>query len=226
MTGTEIEFKFKVADEEALDGFARALGMDRRQLGAKLQRNTFFDSRDRRLRERGLALRLRVEDGQGTLTIKGKGVARSGDGALHQRFEAEQPLAATELESLLAGSRSPLACFEASADEHVARGRSMIEDALGGADLECLGSFENERTTLDEVELDCGGRLERIVFELDRTSFPHGRVDCEIEAEIGPECDARRVGERITRLLADAGIEWTSAPSKLQRFVEILEQRR
>lgn len=226
MTGKEIEFKFRVADEDALDAFAQALGLERKEIGIRRQRNTFFDSADGRLRAQGLSLRLRSDDDRRILTIKGKGVPRSDDGVLLERFEAECDVTTDDAEAILSGALSPLAFIRDSKKKEVVRGLASVESALGDADLSCLGSFENERTTLPEMEIEIEGQVERVVFELDRTSYPNGRVDCEIEAEVGPETDAELVGTCIYALLADVGIEWTPSASKLTRFREILEQDR
>lgn len=226
MKGREIEFKFRVEDENALAAFARSLGLDPEDLVARRQVNTFFDSADGRLREQGLALRLRIQNQQVTLTIKGKGVSRSEDGALVERFEAERAITRQEADAILAGSLPPLRCLQRSRDAEVESGVASIQSALGGKDLVFLGSFETERTTLPAVELEVGGRPERIVFELDRTTFPGGRIDCEIEAEIRPESDFKELSTRLRELFARAGIEWSPAPSKLARLVRILEEKR
>jgi len=226
MKGREIEFKFRVENEDALAAFARSLGLEREHLVARRQQNTFFDSADGRLRDQGLALRLRVEDGHGTLTIKGKGVSHSEDGALTERFEAECTITRQELDAILAGSLPPLWCLQRSRNEIVEDGVAYVLAALEGSDLVSLGSFENERTTLPAVELEVGGRPERVVFELDRTAFPGGRIDCEIEAEISPEADFEEMGARLRALLARAGLEWRPAPPKLARFLEALGEQR
>lgn len=214
----EIEFKFRVADEDALDRFARSLGFDRASLEARVQRNTFFDSTDGRLGKHGLALRLRIEGGRGILTVKGKGVPRSEDGTLLARFEVERTMPLVDAEAILAGARSPLEFL--AEDASVTQGLAAVQDALGDAKLATLGGFENRRTTLPPVELDVEGRSVALVFELDRTSFP-GRVDCEIEAEIGPDVEPEPLMRHLRTLLEHAEVSWSPAPSKLARFLDI-----
>lgn len=226
MSGREIEFKFGVDDDGALDAFARALGLDRRTSPTRRQENHFFDSAEEHLRACGLSLRLRIENGHGLVTIKGKEVQRAEGGALTERFEAECTVTRADAQAILAGSLSPLEYLRGHPDPLVQEGCRLIRAALDGVELVYLGGFENERTTLPEVELEIGGRPQPLVFELDRTTFPQGRVDCEIEAEIGPEVDAHLTSAHLTELLARANIPWNPAPSKLARFLAILASSR
>jgi uncharacterized protein YjbK len=217
----EIEFKFGVEDESALDRFARVLGLDHTAFPARRQRNTFFDSADGRLRYRGLALRLRVEEDRAMMTIKGKGVARSEDRVLLERFEAETAIDLPAAEAILDGSRSPLTFLEASADDRsVRQGLESIQRALQGRELVCLGSFENRRTSLPAVSLEVGGARVPLVFELDRTLFPGGRLECEIEAEIQPGVDAAPLMKHLLQLLERAEIHWSPTRSKFARFLD------
>ena len=221
----EIEFKFRVDDEAALGRFAAALGHDYEALEARLQSNTFFDSRDGRLREHGLALRLRIEGGEGIVTVKGKGVPRSEDGALVARLEVETTVPLAAAESVLRGEHTPLDLLAGAAGDDAQEALTLLQGALAEAPLITLGGFENGRTTLPPVELDVAGRIVPLVFELDRTTFP-GRIDCEIEAEIGPDIEAGPLMEHLRTLLARADVAWSPAPSKLARFLEILATTR
>lgn len=222
----EIEFKFGVADEAALDRFAAAFGLSRANEPSRTQQNSFFDTREGDLRAQGLALRLRVENGRGILTIKGKGTPRSAHGALHSRFEAELEIEHQDARAILDGQRSPLDLLAGSSAPDVKEGLERVRTALGPAKLVHLGGFENERTTLPPVAIDVSGRTETLVFELDRTSFPGNRVDCEIEAEIGPEVAAEPLFECLRGIFEQAGIPWKPAPSKLARFREIQKIQR
>jgi len=222
----EIEFKFRVRSAEDLGLFARTLGFELAEHPARTQRNSFFESPDGRLAARGLALRLRTEGERSILTVKGRGAPRSEDGALVERLESEAEIASDQARAILDGRASPLAALEAAGGIETAEAAGLLRAALEGAELELLGTFENERTTLPAVEVTVAGRPERLVFELDRTRFPGDRVDFEIEAEIGPEADAEGLREHLHGLLAQAGVEWMAAPSKLARFREQLEAGR
>jgi uncharacterized protein YjbK len=56
-----------------------------------------------------------------------------------------------------------------------------------------------------------------VLFEMDRTEFPDGCIDHEVEIEIHHE-DPRRCRDALKALFTAAGIPWRSAPSKSARF--------
>jgi inorganic triphosphatase YgiF len=214
----EIEFKFAVADESAFAALLRALELPEGAGRSVRQVNHFFDTAHHALWRNALALRLRDEEGAFWLTLKGDEKTRSADGILTERMEVEVEVAPELARLLLAGSVSPGRIL-ADAGEEVAQLR--MDAALAGAEPRPVGRFENERTRLPPVDL--GGGLGPVRFELDRTRFPDGRIDCEIEVEAA-DVELKALRTRLDALLARAGIAWSHAPSKARRFFELLER--
>ena len=100
-----------------------------------------------------------------------------------------------------------------------------VQLALGGEGLQHAGSFENARTRIGPVRVsDREGTIE-LLFELDRTSFPGGRVDCEVEVEVRTLAEAERARPVVETLLEKAEVSWSAATSKAQRFFGALEDR-
>lgn len=198
------EIEIKIAVDSAADhaALARHLGL---AMGAPVrQRNHFFDTAGHDLRRARRALRLREEGGLFTLAAKGPVEASAGDGALTRRLEIEREIEPALAAEILAGRADPRSILE------------VPEWEVGP--LLHLGGFENLRRRLGPVERD-GVRL---VFELDETRFGE-RVDFELEVELSEE-EATRALPIVQALLAAAGIPWRTAPSKAQRFFELLDQ--
>jgi len=215
---SEIEFKFRVDDEEALAAVARAaLGDDAGLPAPARQVNHFFDSADRRLAGAGCALRLREEEGRAWLTAKGR-AAGGGDATLTRREETEVELDAELGRALLAGERDPLAVLRERAGTGLV---ARMQSALGGAAVAYLGAFENQRRRVGPFEREVGGEPVVLLLELDRTRFPGDRVECEVEAEVA-RGDEERAARALRDLLASAGVRWGSAPSKAERFFAAL----
>jgi hypothetical protein len=98
---------------------------------------------------------------------------------------------------------------------------ARMRAALAGAALARAGSFENQRVVVGP--LLAGG--ERLELELDRTRFPGGREDCEVELEL--RASAVAAGRALlAELLAEAGVEGRPATSKAARFFEALSAAR
>ncbi|HEY4157418.1 MAG TPA: CYTH domain-containing protein [Polyangiaceae bacterium] len=220
----EVELKFRLADAAAQSALIRALGGTG---GPSVeQRNHFFDTAERDLGRAKYTLRLREERGRGyLLTAKGP-ERRSFDGMLTEKLEREGPLDARTAQSLLDGYAAPLAVLSellgANADVCVA-----LREAAGERVVSEVGSFANTRTPL-AVEVDVRGVHWPAVFEFDRTVFPDGRVDFEVEVELrGLRTDEQRdqLAEAVRNLVRQAGIELEPAPSKAQRLFEILAKR-
>jgi inorganic triphosphatase YgiF len=216
----EIELKLAVGGPLDLQAVAAAaVRRGARAQPARRQENRFFDAPDGRLRRADLTLRLRAEEGRFQLTAKGP-LAPAPDPALHQRAEEEADLGADEARALLsspAGALDALARALGHASALVARMRRILE----GGELVHAGAFENERTVVGP--LLAGGA--QVFLELDRTLFPGGRVDCEVELEL--PADAVEDGRALLQdLLRDAGVEGRPAASKAARFFEALERAR
>ena len=214
----EREFKLRIPSEDALARLCAELG------GAAaapvLQVNHFFDTPGRDLGRARLALRLREEAGAAALALKGPALERRG--ALTSRTELELALDPERARAILAGTRSPLDALRASA--HAATQLvQQAASAVGAARLQRLGAFENERQRVGPVAF-AGARA--LVFELDRTRFPGGAVELELEVELGPDADAPAVERGLAALFARLGLALETAPSKAARFLRHLDSAR
>ena len=224
--GREIELKYALPDERALAALSRQLlGADEPPPAPVRQVNHFFDTPGLALRRAQLALRLREEGGRFLVTAKGPAEGDTQDGALTARAEEEVEIDGSEARAILAGETSALALLverRAGASAFL----KSIELALADEALQHVGSFENARTRIGRTfeARDRAGTVE-LLFELDRTSFPGERVDCEVEIEVRTRADAERARWVVEGLLEKAGVSWSAATSKAQRFFEALEER-
>lgn len=212
----EIEFKRLLADEASWSRVAEALeALHLERTAPRMQRNHFFDSKDRKLRNAGFALRVRLEDESALLTAKGPpedGVSLARAQVLR---EVEAPLSLDRARELLAERDSPL---EELANKSTGE-RALLESmarALDGAALGCVGHFENQRTVFGPKALASG---DKVHIEMDRTRFGD-RVDYELEVEVTAE-SAREVEEFLDDVFAQLSLTWTPAPSKAARLFEL-----
>lgn len=92
----EQEIKLQVTQTDAIapEQLAKVLGLSTSPLQQKIE-NRYFDSADRQLLKRGVALRLRYKAGQWLQTVKTAGQVENG---LHQRQEWEMPLDSGDLD--------------------------------------------------------------------------------------------------------------------------------
>lgn len=183
------------------------------------QLNHFFETPRAALSAAECGLRLRLEDRAWTLTAKGP--ARSGDRdpALSDRAEEECPVDAVVAARILEGDACPLVALLAHAP--AAELLLGIRAAVGDETIRHVGSFENERTRVGPVTLELDGAPTEVVFEFDRTQFPGGRLDTEVEVEV-PEPRAEAAGRLLRALFDQVGIPWRPAPTKAARFFECL----
>jgi len=215
MEGREIEFKLSVRGEDDFDRLASVLGAETNTDAISLQENHFFDTEDRSLRASGLALRLRFEESRRILTVKGP-VERSLDGLI-ERAEEEVEVDPVTAERILAGVESPLGALLDRVEDKSIPIVETARTAVVGHALECVGSFRNLRRYYGPVELD---GLE-ITFEMDRTEFPGGQIDHEVEIEVEADQE-EECRETLRRLFVRADIPWQKAQNKAQRFFEAL----
>jgi len=182
-------------------------------------------------------VRLRREDERRLLTVKSDGQNET-EGALSRRIELESavPREAFDealVDGLLLGPwidnwRAELAPSTDDSPELEAFLTRL--ERLTPEPLQRFGGFDNERTT-GTLRLDLADGPQRIEVELDRTLFPGGRTDFELEVEFpteGPKETGREVlPEEVQRALidwlAEGGIRPFEAASKLARFQAILE---
>lgn len=216
--GLEREFKLRLPSEEALVALREALGGS--AAAPVLQVNHFFDTPARDLGRARIGLRLREERGLATLALKGP--SQAAHGALATRAEEELALAPDAARDLLAGTRCPLAWLCASA---LASAPLVMRAAAaaGGTPTHRLGSFENERQRVGPVRFPPGADGTPLVFELDRTRFPGGLVERELELELPPGLATDGIERALAALFARLGLPMESAPSKAARFLRRLD---
>jgi len=193
---TEHELKLLLRDEAQWEYVRRALGPPLRVLD---QRNTYLDTPDGRLsRDRTCMVRVREESGRFWLQVKDRARRAGSTVTSRERSAALAPDAARDL---LAG-RVPL--------RDMAEPLCRAVAAEIGADLRPAGRVENHR----EVYVLPGGYQ----VELDRTRFPDGHVDCEIEIELGPNQTAAAARRALEAQGVPAGLLRPS-PTKYERFL-------
>jgi uncharacterized protein YjbK len=214
----EREFKYRIPDERALERLAARLGGPRSV--QSLQRNVFFDTPRQDLRARHLALRLRDEEGAFSLTLKGP--AQGPQAPLASREEEERALGAREAQAILEGALDPLEALLRLG----ARGPlfECARELVGREPVQICGGFDNERTRLGPLVFPPGSTAGH-VFELDRTRFPDGSLDFELELELAGTEDPGPIAQALEALLRELGIAPETAPSKAARLFRILDAR-
>ena len=234
----EIELKLALPDEDAWHWVRERLLEPR----TALQSNHFFDSSDGSLRAARIGVRLRREPEGFLLTVKSDGLSET-EGSLSRRIELEAPLSAEKFASALIDGLllTPWICEWRErldlASGEVSELRAFLSrlTALAPERLQLLGGFENERTT-GEVQLNLPRGPLSIEVELDRTHFPGGRTDFELEVEFpaadsSPSAPKEEEREALPREVHRALVLWLEggdihpfeASSKLARFQAILE---
>jgi len=215
--GREVEFKLALGGEADVAALLAALPAGSPPPGpAREQLNHFFDTPGGALRRARLALRLREEAGRFRLTAKGPAAATA-DEALADRPEEEVSLDATWAFDLLGERRSALEVLVARLGP---RHPPLVDELLraaGDRPLRRVASFRNERRQLGPLELPGADGPVSLTLELDRSEFPGGRVDHEVEAEVVPaQAEAARAA--LASLFSRAGLPWQTAPSKAERL--------
>lgn len=220
MTPLEREFKIRLpraelrcALEERFAGWPAA---------RVLQVNHFFDTPGGALRAARLALRLREEDGRFAVALKGP--EHPGPAGLAVRAELEREVDAATARAVLVGERSPLELLDAPASVLLGEARARA----AGAALVRVGGFENERLRLGPRPFPPGpggpGPGPELIVELDRTRFPDGSVEHELELELPEGADAAAVERDLRALCAELGVPFEAAPSKAARCFQILDR--
>jgi uncharacterized protein YjbK len=213
----EIEIKRLLADDDAGERLIDALGAPVR--AEKRQVNHILDTEDGGLARARYMLRLRTEGATAVLTAKGPSRALST--TTISRMEAETEVEADRVDELLSGAVEPLsllrACLRDEAYADLWRG---LEEARAGRVLRAAGCFETLRRVVD-VTLPSGLKL---ALELDRTSFPGGRKDIEIEIEVPGEAAVDEVEAWLEQLTREANLETAASSPKLTRFYEARER--
>ena len=215
----ELEFKMRVTDMNDFTALARVLPElgDVVKIKPANQVNHFFDTNDWALQRHGCVVRLREEDGSYTITAKGP-PRQTIDRTLSNRVEEEVAVDAARARQILTGKLSPLDALKMRHSGQHATLTSELIRTLGHRELLHVGSFQNERRRVGPVVVPTeSGPPLHVLFEMDRTQFPDGRIDHEVEIEIHHE-DPSRCRDALKALFTEAGIPWRSAPSKSARF--------
>jgi hypothetical protein len=121
---------------------------------------------------------------------------------------------ASEAEAIVRG-RDPVEVLRAHvSDPGFAALWRGLEAARDGAALRDWGGFENVRRVVP-VTLPGG---EPLLLEVDRTTFPGGRIDEEVEIELAREELAAEVEAWLEARARAAGIETRASTPKVGRF--------
>jgi uncharacterized protein YjbK len=207
----ELEFNRLLVGPAAGEKFLRATGST--IMAEKEQVNYIFDTEDRRLDRARYALRLRKEGGGAWLTAKGR--SRPVEGSTVSRLEAESGVDHSTADDVLAGRVDPVAVLRSHvADVEYAVLWEAIEKVREGRPLKVWGHFSNWRRTA-AVRLPSGTDVE---WQLDRTTFPDGHVDDEVEIEMADPKQAREVTEWVEKIARKAGVETMDTKPKIARF--------
>jgi uncharacterized protein YjbK len=212
----EIELKRLLSGQGAADRLIAAIGPVEE---LKVQTNHLFDTVDRRLNKAGYAVRLRFENSSAFLTVKGPShlVGPSTGSKIEAEASVEPHVADEILQNrldLVAALRSRL---PDSAYMELWRG---LDDARRYRSLQRLGSFENQRRTIPVV-LPSGITVR---VEVDRTRFPDGRIDEEVEIELPAEDSVHEVETWLATTAHKAGVETQPSTPKIVRFLSALSQ--
>lgn len=191
----ERELKFRLAGEADWRRLEAVLGPPSARLE---QVNTYLDTPGREVAAGRAMLRLRSEDGRKAMTYK-RGVRV--EGGYFEARETESALGEEEWSRLGAGDLAGL--------EDLPPLKALRADGVSGPLASC-GEVRNLR---QRFPLPTGDHL-----ELDRTEFPNGRTDFEIEVEtLQPEA----VRALVEELAARAGVPLAiQEQTKYERFLE------
>jgi len=206
----EIELKRLLIGEGAAEKLVAALGTD---AAHKQQINHVFDTDDFRLKAARHSVRLRFENGTPILTAKGP--SRAVGTVTRARTEAESTIDPEVAARILAGAIDPVAALgeRVSLDAFAELFRGL-EEACGGRPLRAIGHFENWRRAVPVV-LPGGLALE---VEIDRTRFPDGHIDEEVEIEVPSDDMVPAVEAWLNERVAAAGITAQTSTPKVARF--------
>ena len=220
----EIEFKFGVSGTQAFYQLVEHLKLPASVLTEGVtQVNHFFDSPSLCLHKKHIAIRLREQKDKNLLTIKGEKTLQPRENSvLSNRVEEETAIPGQAAEDLLHGRIAPQQVIKDHFKSKSAPVLSMINTACDGQGLVQIGEFSNVRIHLPPVALPGANTGEKLVFELDSSTFPDGSIDHEVEVEIAEHTDAALVESALVDLFRQAGIKWHSAPSKAERFFACL----
>lgn len=211
----EIELKRLLVGKNAANRLIQALG--RGPEAEKRQVNHIFDTDGLRLSKSKYAARLRLEDGQAFLTVKGPN--HSVGASTDSKVEAEVALDSKLASRIINGDLDPITVLrEHLPDQAYAQLWRGVDEVRGGRPLKRLGQFENVRRTVPIV-LPSGTTLR---IEFDHTDFPNGRSDDEVEIELPNDAVANEVEAWLDATAQAAGVRTAAATPKTVRFLATL----
>jgi uncharacterized protein YjbK len=198
----EIEIKLKL---ESFTDYLKLVGFLGQIESEEHQINGFFDTEDRQLAKTGWALRVRVENRRGLITVKSI-PTQAGMAVIRQEIEAEIPRG-TALEVL--GLREEIFDLKVMPIEY-------IKKEFPGVTLAKLIQFQNVRQK----------KLFRIgdqnyLLEIDKTEYSDGSVDYELEIELADTNQIESVEDHLRKLFNSLGIPFErQVDSKLVRALK------
>jgi uncharacterized protein YjbK len=185
---SEIEIKLDLQNEDNYKRLLNRLGPPVRR---KSQMNHFFDTADRGLLKSKWALRLRQEDDNCTMALKGSEEGNRDGLAIRKEYETSFECRA--LEKALKDGLELSDCPE------------MVESQLRSLKITgILGlilTFHNERISLKYADRDISGQI-----ELDKTRFSDDSVEFELEMELIRPDEYPAAFESLERLLGESHI--------------------
>lgn len=212
----EIELKRLLVGDRAAERLLAALGA--KEPHEKRQVNHVFDTDDGRLNATLHALRLRHENDSDWI-LTAKGTLTSVGASTSTKLEAETRIPPDLADSILTSDADALAELRSRVTDAAfdALWRDF-EHVLAGRRLGVVGSFENIRKVVP-VTLPSGLNLE---LEIDRTRFPHGRIDDEVEIELQSSEVAAEVEAWLEEVTRAAGVVTAPSSPKFARFFQAL----
>lgn len=167
--------------------------------------NAFFDTEDRQLAKAGWALRVRMENKRGLVTIKSIGSQR-GVAAFRQEIETQ------------INKAEALAIINLQADvmELPVMPVEYIKDHVGDVQVTRLVQFENTR---QRKLFKIGDQ--NYMLEIDKTEFNDGSVEYELELEVSDPAKLEIVEPPLRKLFATLDIPFAGQPeSKFARALK------
>lgn len=199
MSELEREVKLTLPSEAAYARLCRLLPDFE---GEVEQRNSYWDAPDRRWRDRGVMVRLRIAGTRAYVTVKQ--AAKVHDDGL---FEAPEEEVDVDFQGAMKVVRGEATLASLECPLIAARSEP-------GQTWECWGRMENRRRRY---------RLNpEFVVEVDRTIFLDRHVEWEVELE---STDPAEAGVLLRKALDDAGVSYTpQTVSKSERLARYLER--
>ena len=199
----EIEIKLRL---DAFPDYLKLLGILGNPDSEHRQVNCFFDSEDHQLLADHWALRVRVEDRWGLITLKGTAAETSGIAVvreeMEERIDRAQALSLVNLQGdVLDVDCQPI---------------RTVKERYPGVSLAKLVMFDNLRLS---KEFKIGDYM--YTLELDRTDFPDGSTDYELEIELEHTDQTPVVTNYLRRLFGTLNIPFeTQEATKFARALE------